>query len=592
MQIGLHVGLTTVTHDVRALLALNSDALASRGWRVAPEAHDPLPAQYESRYWLHAAEQTLGTWSRWLASSDADGVILSCAHLGDALLVDRQASTFIAGLPSEAALVCAAVVRRIDDYVATRYVQELLVGRTRRLAERELAGRGVSNYLSRLNRWKEAPDTAFRALPCPPSGSDGLVILQLMETLGVPDAHSLQLPGPSAVKLLDGTGSETLRRLNRLLSRSEIETEHAQAIRDAAVAELTAELVDRPFTIPADSAARLLRDFASSAAALSDAMSPEQAERFLAPEIPPDRPVDESQVTERLQALASKHNLTVEADSPRSDADQALSDVRQAAQRARTAHREHDVDRYRRLTRRIRRSIPLLPEYREQGVGRRDTAPIPARVLQFWDPSPPPEEMEPWFASWETLGLPGGHHEVANYQMGLDAVREVAGEIGSRAYEVAPHPAVRSDLYRYAELHLRGGWYVDAEHEALLSLPDVLHWRVDHVFVIRPNKHRVANGFIGAVAGSALMKEALLRGCRNLLEGSGRSVGELTGPLMFTALVDEYVQTPAASFVILPTNVVFGGVFQKVHNLAEYKTHGHWRHADLSKDGGQLGRDH
>ncbi len=59
--------------------------------------------------------------------------------------------------------------------------------------------------------------------------------------------------------------------------------------------------------------------------------------------------------------------------------------------------------------------------------------------------------------------------------------------------------------------------------------------------------------------------------------------GSLTGPLMFTALVDEYVQTPDASFVILPTNVVFGGVLPKVHNLAEYKTHGHWRHADLSK---------
>ena len=505
--------------------------------------------------------------------------------------IDRRAPSSPASLRTYGA-VCVAIVRRIDDYVATRYVQELLVGRTRRLAERELAGRGVSNYFSRLTRWREASDSDFRALPCPPIGSDGRVLLQLMETLGVPDAHSLQLPEPSAAKLLDGTGAETLRRLNRLLSRSEIATQRAQEIRDAAVAELTAQPIDRPFTIPADSAARLLRDFESSAVALSEAMSPDQVDPFLSREIAPDRPVEESEVTERLHALASTHGLTVDADSPRTEADQALSDVRQAAQKARTARREHDEDRYRRLTRRIRRSMPLLPEYREQGVGRRDSTPIPARVLQFWDPSPPPEEMEPWFASWETVGLPGGHHEVADYQKGLDAVREVAGEIGSRAYEAAPHPAVRSDLYRYAELHLRGGWYVDAEHEALLALPDILRWRVDHVFVIRPNKHRVANGFIGAVAGSALMKEALLRGCHNLLEGSGRSVGEMTGPLMFTELVDEYVQTPAASFVILPTNVVFGGVLQKVHNLAEYKTHGHWRHADLSRGDGQLGRDH
>jgi len=209
---------------------------------------------------------------------------------------------------------------------------------------------------------------------------------------------------------------------------------------------------------------------------------------------------------------------------------------------------------------------------------------IPPRVVQFWDPSPPPQEMTPWLESWASTGVPGGHHEVAGYERGLAVVQEAVGDLGVRAYESAKHPAVRSDLYRYAELHLRGGWYVDAEHEALLPIADVMPWPVDHAFVIRPDKDRMPNGFIGAVAASALMRDALLRGCQNLLNGSSTSVVHMTGPLMFTRLVEEYMKTERASYVVLPTNVVFSGVFQKVHNQAEYKTHGHWRHADISAD--------
>jgi len=89
------------------------------------------------------------------------------------------------------------------------------------------------------------------------------------------------------------------------------------------------------------------------------------------------------------------------------------------------------------------------------------------------------------------------------------------------------------------------------------------------------------DGFIGAVAGSPLMNDALHQACRNILDGVETSIMDISGPFMFSRLVHEYMKSPTASFVVLPTNAVFGGVMQRVHNEAEYKAHGHWRHADI-----------
>ena len=139
--------------------------------------------------------------------------------------------------------------------------------------------------------------------------------------------------------------------------------------------------------------------------------------------------------------------------------------------------------------------------------------------MQYWDPTPPPDELIPWFDSWETVGLPGGYHLVADYGQGLDTLRETAGDLGVRAYEAANHPAVRADLFRYAELFARGGWYVDAEHEALLKITDVLDFDVNHVLTQRVGRHRFVNNFIGAVPGSPLMERALQVGCRNVVDG-------------------------------------------------------------------------
>jgi mannosyltransferase OCH1-like enzyme len=582
MRIGLHVGLTTTGNDVLGVLAANQQPLADHDWTVAPEEHDFLPPEQEPRNLVRLVTQTTDNWSSWLPSVKASGAVMSCVHLGDALLVGGQANEVVARLEPYGEVRGGALVRRIDDYIATRYVLELFTGRVRRLSDREMAGRGPNNYFPRISRWQSACGSEFRAVLCPSSGPDGDSVVELLHVLGLPDSLQLELPESPAIKSLGGVEAEVLRRFNRLLKNNDVPETQAQSMRTSAIARLTAEPSPHPFAIPSDAANFLLDTYEESATALSQSMTSDQARAFLSRALPLDVAVDEPEVEGRLESLVAEFELSSQAKQSKSPGDQALMDVRRLVRRARTSRLQGDSEEYLRCRRRVcRRLIPELPEFRAEGADQQATAAIPARVLQYWDPAPPPEEMVPWMQSWATVGMPDGTHEVADYDRGLAAVVEAAGDLGGRAFEASTHPAVRSDLFRYAELHLRGGWYVDAEHEALVSINDFFPWKVQHAFVIRPNTERYPNGFIGAAAGSPLMIDALHQACRNILDGVEISIMDISGPWMFSRLVQQYMKSPTASFVVLPTNVVFGGVMQQAHNEAEYKAHGHWRHAEI-----------
>ena len=580
MRIGLHVGLTTVDVDVLSVLVDNRQRLAEHGCAVAPEEHDFLPPGEEPSDLLRLVAQTTANWSSWLPSVATGSTVMSCVHLGDALLAGGQAKELVALLEGYGEVSGGVLVRRIDDYVATRYVQDLFAGRTSRLSDRELAGAGPNNYLARIAKWQSACGPEFRAVMCPSAGSDGDSVLQLLHALGIPDSVQLDLPSPRGLKSIGPVEAEVIRRFNRLLKHSGFDESRADSVRGAVIARLSATPSERPFAIPADAARYLLSTFEARAETLSRSMTPDQASAFLSLDHPPDAAVDDSEVDERVDSLAREFEVSVDSGKSRSAEDQALVDIRRLVRRARTKRVQQDTEQYLRCVKKVRRRIPVLSDFRRHGVGQGVTATIPDRVLQYWDPSPPPDEMLPWLESWATVGMPHGTHEVADFERGLGAVEEAAGDLGRRAFEASTHPAVRSDLFRYAELFLRGGWYVDAEHEALVPLRDFLPWKVEHILVVRPHTDRFPNGFIGAVAGSPLMQEALHQACRRVLEGVERSVLDISGPRMFRPLVHEYLRSPTASFVVVPTNAVFADVLQRVHNEAEYKAHGHWRHAD------------
>jgi hypothetical protein len=503
-------------------------------------------------------------------------------HLADALLVSGEAKAFVTNARSQGDLRCGALVQRVDEYVATRYASDLLQGRVRRLTDHELAGRGNHNYLARLAKWQEATGSDFSAVLCHREQPEQEAIIRLLDQLGVERAASLTFPEPSAAKTLDAVGVEVLRTLNRTLQLGELGEEKAQRLRGEAVAMLVASADGPPFAIPAASAKELLQNFASMSAEVAQAMSPDDREQYLSQDVPADRHLDEGLVSDRVQQLSAA--LGIQVDQGKGPVvDESIRHVRNLARRAKSARRDGDSNKYNRVTRKLAVAMSELPAFKSHGR-RTGAAGIPQRVVQYWDPLPPPDEMLPWIDSWTTVGFRGAEHKLASFDTGLAVVAEVAGDLGRRAFEAAPHAAVRADLFRYAELFKNGGWYVDAEHEALLPPLDVLEAPVDHVLIVRTVYDRILNNFIGAVPGSSFMKAALLRGCQNLLDNAGGSVIELTGPIMFTEMFREYETSADASYVIIPSNVVLTGVLQKVHNDAEYKIHGHWRYTELSSD--------
>ena len=284
MHIGLHVGLAPEDYSMRSLLELNGEALGANGWGVPPEGHEPLPEQFYNIAWLEAAHKTMESWLAWLSSCTDEKALLSCVHLGDALLVRGEHQTLVNGIRAHGTLTCTALVRRLDEQVATSYVHELIHGRARRLSDRELAARSTGNYLPRLAKWHEAAGSDFRAIPLPQDGSEELAVLEVFETLGFPDASTLRLPEASGLHALDNTHAEVLRRFNRLLDLNEIKKARAKNLRNAAITELRKTTSGQPFVIPPDAAAALLHTFEDQAKSLSQAMTPEAARHFLTPE--------------------------------------------------------------------------------------------------------------------------------------------------------------------------------------------------------------------------------------------------------------------------------------------------------------------
>lgn len=582
MQTALVVGLSVANHDLAAAAESNRERLAAHRWAVVTESHGPVPADVDGVTSRRIAESTLHEWQLWLESNDGDGALFVCLHLSDALLMSGQASQMVRAARGCGQLGCGALVRRLDDYTATRYLKELLDGRFRPVNERELAGRGVNNYLGRLAKWQEAAGSDFVAVTSMPSPSaEEPAVRRLLGALGVPESDSLTLPEPLPSRRLDSVTAEVLRRFNRLLHENSLEAAAADQLRRRAVADLLSDPASEPFAISPDAARTQLEVFGEGILTLAAAMSPDDRDYFVGQDVADVPAVDEDRIRARLHDLATQLGVAEDAKRPPSPQEQALADAKRFARRAQAARDSGEVQRYRKVTGRLRETLPLLEQFASAGVGSHGTSQIPARVAQYWDPSPPPAEMVPWLDSWKSVAVPDGDHVVSDYEYGLRAVEQVAGDLGRRAYESANHPAARSDLFRYAELYLHGGWYADAEHEAVLALGDVFTWDVEHVFVVRAQRHIFVNNFIGARPGSALLKNALLTGCHNLLDQEGGSIVQLTGPAMLTGLVDDYLQTPDASFVVLPTNAVFGGAMQVVHNSAEYKVHGHWRYHDL-----------
>jgi mannosyltransferase OCH1-like enzyme len=581
MIIAVHIGVRFAGHDLIAdFLAHNHVGLAKKGWAV------PQPGASESEVPL---EEIANLWCSWLDSlASSEGcapsqVLLSESRLTDELLIHGQAGQAVNAFRSRGSVTGIASVRRIDDYIAASYVDQLRAGRSTPLRRPELNGTGIKyNYYSRLQKWLQALGQDLTTVFCPAEGPSEQLVAAILRTLDILDLAGLTHSDVPLEPPLSVDAADAMRRFNGALLKSELAAARVLDARDGAYQSLAkTSQGEPPFRMPEEAATYLVHRFRNVAQDVAAHMSQEDAERFLSREVPTAGEADRSRVQSLCRALTDELDLPgLSFRGPR----QAVSDrrlLRRKVAQAREAMASGDEETYERCLTQVRRRLSAVPEFIAQhGAGTKDHQ-IPRRIVQYWEPWPPPQEMLPWMDSWDVIGLPGEEHQLISYEQGLDVVTSVAGTRGGEAFTQAPHPAARADLFRYAELFLRGGWYVDAEHEALLPIPGVFEWPVEHVFVRRPGSGLVTNSFIGAAPGSTLLREVLEEACTNVIERPRTTILEMTGPVMFTSFVLDYVARPAASFVMMPTTAVFHGVLQLVHNEAENKVRSHWRSHSL-----------
>jgi hypothetical protein len=162
-------------------------------------------------------------------------------------------------------------------------------------------------------------------------------------------------------------------------------------------------------------------------------------------------------------------------------------------------------------------------------------AEIPRRIIQFWDSSPPPEDVLSIMASWADMN-PGFDYIL------FDDVRArtfLAAHYGREvlvAYHRATSPAMKADLFRLAYLARHGGVYVDADDRSTAPLAGLLPQGATLV-LYREYLGTLGNNFLAASPGHPVIEIALKNATDAINRGDQEILWLSTGPGLITRSV-------------------------------------------------------
>ncbi len=168
-------------------------------------------------------------------------------------------------------------------------------------------------------------------------------------------------------------------------------------------------------------------------------------------------------------------------------------------------------------------------------------SPIPRHIVQYWDQSDIPGDVQGAMRSWRR------HYPEFGYAvLDCEAARRFIVENHSPALAArfgrASHPAMRSDIFRMAWLLRKGGYYIDADEgcagrSAIFSLDAGLV-----LPLVVANEYEVQNNFIGATPDHPLISAFLANICTMPEdEFAGGLVWWLTGPGHMCRLIARHV---------------------------------------------------
>ncbi|MGB3769593.1 MAG: glycosyltransferase [Rhodococcus sp. (in: high G+C Gram-positive bacteria)] len=93
-----------------------------------------------------------------------------------------------------------------------------------------------------------------------------------------------------------------------------------------------------------------------------------------------------------------------------------------------------------------------------------DATATPRVIAQFWDDLDAiPVDVQECMLSWSQLGTYGFKQYVYDDKSASEMIERHFTKRHVRAFSNCPHPAMRSDYFRYCYILKFGGWYIDAD---------------------------------------------------------------------------------------------------------------------------------
>jgi tetratricopeptide (TPR) repeat protein len=205
------------------------------------------------------------------------------------------------------------------------------------------------------------------------------------------------------------------------------------------------------------------------------------------------------------------------------------------------------------------------------------SSPIPRTIFQFWDDDPP-EDVQHLMASWQQLN-PGYAWTCFNDDSAEAFLEDEFGRDIVRAYQLAPVPAQKADIFRLAYLVARGGIYVDADDRCLAPIDSFLLNNAT-LAVHQENYGSIGNNFIAATPEHPVLVRALELAAAAMQRGDHDLVWLSTGPGLLTRAFALEWAAERPGGLLRRTQVMDLGELQRVvgiHCPVLYKsTHRHW----------------
>jgi hypothetical protein len=183
---------------------------------------------------------------------------------------------------------------------------------------------------------------------------------------------------------------------------------------------------------------------------------------------------------------------------------------------------------------------------------------IPKTIVQFWDNPDIPPDIARLMQSWGRCEV--FEHRIFNDQSALAFIEAHCTARVLKAFRMANHPAMRSDIFRLAYLAVRGGVYVDADDLCRHDLGPILTPGFD-LILMQENLASIGNNFIAAAPGHPCIEFILSTIIDLVLEKQGNNVWFLTGPGALSSGFCRYYR-PQLGRARLPAGVRVVSVFQ------------------------------